>query len=197
MTDDTLVELDKYLSAGVHLGTKFKTKSMAPFIYKINPAGLAIMDIKKIDERIRLAAKFLARYKPEDILVVGRRENSWIPIKKFAKVTGVKYFSGRYPAGILTNPELENFTEPKIIFVTDPWPDKNSINDSLKIGIPIISMCDSNNTTRASDLIIPCNNKGAKSLGLIYWILANEFLREKGDLPRNKTIAIPIEEFGE
>lgn len=195
--DDTLVELEKYLSAGVHLGTKFKTRSMAPFIYKINPAGLAILDIKKIDDRIRIAAKFLSHYKPEEILVIGRRENSWKAVKKFAKATGVKFFTGRYPAGILTNPELENFIEPKVILVTDPWPDKNAINDSLKVGIPIVAFCDSNNTTRAIDLVIPCNNKGAKSLGLVYWILANEYLKARGDLPKTKTISIPIEDFME
>lgn len=195
MTDETLVELEKYLSVGIHLGTKFKTKSIAPFIYKVNPAGLAILDIKKIDERLRLAAMFLARYKSEGILIVGRRENSWKPIKKFAKLTGVKYFTGRYPAGVLTNPELEGFVEPEVVLVTDPWPDKNSINDSLKIGIPIVALCDSNNTTRSIDLVIPCNNKGAKSLGLIYWILANEFLRAKGTLPKTKTIDIPLDDF--
>jgi small subunit ribosomal protein S2 len=197
MTDETLVELDQYLSAGVHLGTKFKTKSISPFIYKINPVGLAILDIKKIDERLRLAAKFLSRYKLEDILVIGRRENSWRPVKEFSKITGTKACTGRYPAGILTNPQLENFAEPKVILITDPWPDKNAINDALKIGIPIVAMCDSNNTTRAVDLVVPCNNKGAKSLGLIYWILANEFLKEKGDLPKKKNIDVSVEKFTE
>ena len=197
MKTENLVEVDKYLSAGVHIGTKVKTASMAPFIYKVNPAGLTILNVQKIDERLRIAAKFLARYKPEDILVIGRRENSWKAIKKFAKITGVKYFVGRYPAGVLTNPQLETFTEPKIVLITDPWPDKNAINDAVKIGIPIIALCDSNNTTRAVDLIAPCNNKGAKSLGLIYWILANEYLHENGTLPKTKTIDIPVEDFAE
>jgi len=197
MASKNLIEVEEYLSAGTHIGTKVKTKSMAPFIYKVNPAGLTILDVQKIDDRLKLAAKFLARYDPKDILIVGRRENSWKSIKTFAKYTGVNYFVGRYPAGILTNPELETFAEPKVIMITDPWPDKNAIRDAVKIGIPIVALCDSNNTTRAVDLIIPCNNKGAKSLSLIYWILANQFLREKGTLPKTKTIDAKPEDFME
>jgi small subunit ribosomal protein S2 len=197
METDNLVEIDKYLSAGVHIGTKIKTKSMAPFIYKVNPAGLTIMNVQKIDERIKIAGKFLSKYNPKDILVIGRRENSWKAVKQFSKIIGAKYFTGRYPAGILTNPNLETFIEPKVILITDPWPDKNAINDAVKIGVPIVALCDSNNTTRAVDIIIPCNNKGAKSLGLIYWILANEYLHNRGDLPKTKDISVPVEDFVE
>jgi small subunit ribosomal protein S2 len=197
MASKNLVEVDRYLSAGAHIGTKVRTKSMAPFIYKVNPAGLAILDVQKVEERLKVGAKFLAKYKPEEILVVGRRENSWRAVKQFAKLTKVKYFTGRYPAGVMTNSELETFIEPKVILITDPWPDKNAINDALKIGIPIVALCDSNNTTRAIDVVVPCNNKGAKSLALIYWILANEFLHETGELPKTKNIDIKEEDFME
>jgi small subunit ribosomal protein S2 len=197
MKTDNLIEIDKYLSAGVHIGTKIKTKSMAPFIYKVNPAGLTIMNVQMIDERLKIAATFLAKFDPKDILVIGRRENSWKAVKMFSKAIGAKYFTGRYPAGVLTNPILETFVEPKVILITDPWPDKNAINDSLKIGIPIVALCDSNNTTKAIDIVVPCNNKGAKSLSLIYWILANEYLHERGDLPKGKTIVSTPEDFME
>jgi small subunit ribosomal protein S2 len=195
MASKNLVEVDRYLSAGAHIGTKVRTKSMASFIYKVNPAGLAILDVQKVEERLKIAAQFLSKFKPEEILVVGRRENSWRAVKQFAKLTGVKYFTGRYPAGVMTNSELETFIEPKVILITDPWPDKNAINDALKIGIPIVALCDSNNTTRAVDVVVPCNNKGAKSLALIYWILANEFLHETGELPKTKNIEVKEEEF--
>ena len=140
MVSENLVEIDKYLSAGVHIGTKIKTKSMAPFIYKVNPAGLTIMNVQKIDERIKIAAKFLSKYNPKEILVIGRRENSWKAVKQFSKIIGAKYFTGRYPAGILTNPNLETLTEPKVIVITDQWPDKNAINDAVKIGVPIVAL---------------------------------------------------------
>ncbi len=195
--EDLLVPLEQYLAAGIHIGTKFKTKSMGPFIYKINANGLAILNVQKIDERLRIAAKLLAKYDPKEILVISRRENGWKPTKQFAKLTGVNYYTGRYPAGTMTNIKLENFIEPKIILVTDPWPDKNAIHDSVLMGIPVIGFCDSNNTTNNVDLVIPCNNKGAKSLALVFWILANEYMKERGLLDRDKQIDISLDDFSE
>lgn len=192
-----LVPLDKYLSAGAHIGTKFRTKDMQPFIYKINLDGLAVLNVEKINERLALAAKMLAKYEPASIAVVGRRENSWRPIKVFAKIIGGVEFSGHYRAGTITNPQLETYFEPQIILVTDPWPDKNAVNDAIIKGIPIIALCDTNNTLNNIDLVIPCNNKGAKSLALIYWILTNEYLHEIGKLAKKKDLDVPVEKFSE
>src|SRR3989344_4716317 len=128
--EQLLVELDTYLKAGIHIGTKFRTKYMAKFIYKVRPDGLAVLNLQKIDERIKIAANFLANYEPSDILVIGRRENSWKAIKAFSKATGVGEIAGRYIPGTLTNPILDEFREEKILFVTDPWPDKNAVRDA-------------------------------------------------------------------
>ena len=190
-----LVELEKYLKVGLHIGTKFRTKYMEPFIYKIRPDGLAVLNVQKINERIGLAAKFLAQYEPEDILIIGRRENSWKSIEMFAKTTGAKVFSGRYPPGILTNPNLENFIEVKILLATDPWPDKNAVRDAVKAGIPVIALCDTNNESNYVDLVVPCNNKGKKSLGLIFWILAKEYLKIRGVIKSDKDMKLTIEDF--
>ena len=102
-----LVSVDTYLKTGIHVGTKFRTKDMQPFIYKTRPDGLAVLDVQKIDDRIHLASKILNNYKPEDVLVVCRRENGWQPLKLFEQLTGIRSFAGRYPPGILTNPALD------------------------------------------------------------------------------------------
>ena len=107
MTDNKnfLVPTDVYLKTGIHIGTKFKTKYMAQFIYKTRPDGLSVLNLQKIDERIDLAAKFLSQFEPKDILIVSRRENEWKSVRAFGKITGAQYFAGRYPPGILTNPK--------------------------------------------------------------------------------------------
>ena len=197
MEEQLLVPLDNYLASGIHIGTKFKTKSMEPFIYKINPNGLCILNIQKIDERLTIAAKLLAKFNPEEILIVCRRENGWKAVKNFAKATSTKCYTGRYPAGVITNTNLENFFEPKLIVIVDPWPDKNAVHDAMLMGIPILALCDTNNITDNIDYLIPCNNKGAKSLGLIFWILANKYLQERGNLEKGKQIDIQLEEFYE
>ena len=100
----------------------------------------------------------------------------------FSKATGIRVFAGRYAPGALTNPSLKEFFEIKLLVVTDPWPDKNIVDDALKLGIPVIALCDTNNELTNVDLVIPCNNKGKKSLGLIFYILAKEYLKAKGKI---------------
>ena len=58
-SEHQLVPTDIYLKSGIHVGTKFKTKHMAQFIYKTRPDGLSVLDVEKIDERIRLSINLL------------------------------------------------------------------------------------------------------------------------------------------
>ena len=174
-----LVPQDQYLKAGIHIGTKFRTKYMEPFIYKTRPDGLSVLNLQKIDERLKLAANLLSKYEPEDILVVSRRENGWKAVKAFEEFTGCKVFAGRYPPGILTNPNLKKYMEVKVVLVTDSWPDRNAMKDAMQLGIPVIALCDTNNQSNEIDLVVPCNNKGKKSLGLIFYILAREYLKAR------------------
>ena len=192
-----LVPTDVYLKSGIHIGTKFRTKYMEQFIYKTRPDGLSVLNLQKIDERIRIAAKFLSQYAPEDILIVSRRENGWKPVNMLGKLTGTKVFAGRYPPGILTNPNLEKYIEVKILLATDAWPDRNAIIDAVKMGVPVIALCDTNNQANNIDFVIPANNKGKKSLGLFFWLLTREYLRNRGILKKNEELKEKLEDFTE
>lgn len=195
--EELLIDSNEYLKSGIHIGTKFKTKYMKNFIYKTRPDGLSVLNLKKIDERIALAANFLAQYKPEDILFVSRRENGWKALKLLKKLTGINVIIGRYPPGMLTNPNLEIFCEPKVLFACDPWPDKNAVQDAMKAGIPIIGLCDTNNEANNLDLVIPANNKGKKSVGLIVYLIAREYMRKKNMLRGDEELKEPIDDFVE
>ena len=198
MTEESfLVPRDVYLKSGIHIGTKFRTKYMEQFIYKTRPDGLSVLNLQKIDERIRLAAAFLAQYNPEDILIISRRENGWKAVELFGKLTGIRVFAGRYPPGILTNPNLEEYTEAKIVLVVDAWPDRNAVLDAVKVGIPVIALCDTNNQSNFIDVVVPCNNKGKKSLGLLFYILTKEFLKLKGKLKEGEELKEKLEDFTE
>ncbi len=193
--DQNLVSLEDYLKAGIHIGTKFRTKHMDKFVYKVRPDGLSVLNVEQINNRLKLAGKLLADYDPKDIIIVCRRENGWKAVKKFADMTGVRSFIGRYPPGILTNANLEDFIEAKLILAADPIPDKNVINDASKLGIPVIALCDSNNECKNIDLVIPCNNKGKKSLAVIFFVLAREFLKNKELIKADKDFTATIEDF--
>ncbi|HLF54872.1 MAG TPA: 30S ribosomal protein S2 [Candidatus Nanoarchaeia archaeon] len=192
-----LVAQDQYLKSGIHIGTKFRTKYMDSFIYKTRPDGLSVLNLQKIDERIRAAANLLSNFEPQDILVVSRRENGWKAVKAFGKHTGVRVFAGRYPPGILTNPQLDSYMEVKVVLVTDSWPDKNAIKDAMQIGMPVIALCDTNNQSNEIDLVVPCNNKGKKSLGLIFYILAREYLRIRNKLSADQEPSFTVDDFTE
>lgn len=195
MEEKFLVARDVYLKSGIHIGTKFRTSYMEQFIYKTRPDGLSVLNLQKIDERISVAAGFLAQYNTEDILVVCRRENGWKAVELFGKLTGIRTFAGRYPPGILTNSKLEQYIEAKVMLVADAWPDRNAVIDAVEVGIPVIALCDTNNQSNFIDLVVPCNNKGKKSLGLLFYVLAKEFLKAKGKLKTDEELQAKLEDF--
>ncbi|MBS3123055.1 30S ribosomal protein S2 [Candidatus Woesearchaeota archaeon] len=195
--ESLLIDSNEYLKSGIHIGTKFKTKYMSNFIYKTRPDGLSVLNLKKIDERIKLAINMVCQYNAEDILIVSRRENGWKALKKLHQLTGIKVFTARYPPGILTNPQLETFIEPKLIMVCDPFTDKNAVEDANRTGVPVIALCDTNNQPNNIDLVVPCNNKGKKSVGLVFYLMARDFMKNKGLLAGNEEMPAKMEEFME
>lgn len=191
-----LVAVEKYLVSGVHIGTRQKMKDMEEFIYKIRPDGLAVMNLQTIDERLAVAANFLSKFEPAKILVVAARETAKQPVEKFAEVVGATSIIGRFMPGTLTNPSYEKYAEPDVVFINDPIADKQAVNEAIDIGIPIVSLCDTNHVKENIDLIIPANNKGKKSLALLYWVLAKEVLNNRGVLPPSGELEVSVETFG-
>ncbi len=180
---DLLIPVEDYLAAGVHIGTQQKTKSMERFIHRVRTDGLYVLDVSQTDERIRTAASFLANYQPEQILVASSRQYGRFPAEMFADAVGARARTGRFIPGTLTNPDYAGYIEPDVVVVTDPIGDSQAVKEAITVGIPVIAMCDSNNTTSNVDLVIPTNNKGRKALSVVYWLLANETLDRRGAEP--------------
>ena len=191
MPENLLIPKQDYLSAGIHIGMKSRTADMKKFIYKVREDGLAVLDLKTLDDRLRTAAKFLADKKK--ILLVGRKLNSHLPIKKFAEAVKADSIIGRFMPGTLTNPNYEKFMEPDVVVLNDPLSDYQTLKEALDSRIPMVALCDTFNETRNIDLVIPCNNKGKKSLGLIYWLLTREILKNRGE----KEFKYKLEDFTE
>ncbi len=177
-----LVKQEAYLEAGIHIGTKIRTYDMRQFVFKRRDDGLFILDLRKTDERLLTAARLLAKFKPEDVLVVASRAYSGNPASKFAALTGVQLIKGRFIPGTLTNLSYIGFREPKLLIVCDPRGEREAITEGAKNGVPIISLCDTDNETKFIDLIVPVNNKGKKALALIFYVLTREFLLAQGKI---------------
>lgn len=192
---EVLIDMDQYLSSGVHIGTRQKTGAMVPFIYRARPDGLYVLDVRKTDERIRLAGKFLAKFEPERVLVVSARQYGQRPAIKFGEVTRAVVMPGRFIPGTLTNPSYKGYMEPSVLMVTDPIADEQPLREAAEVGVPIVGLCDTDNETADIDLVIPTNNKGRKALALVYWLLARQVLRERGELAPDQEFGISVEEF--
>ncbi|NJF25349.1 30S ribosomal protein S2 [Thermococcus sp. Bubb.Bath] len=193
--EEYLVPLDQYLAAGVHIGTQQKTQDMRKFIYRVRQDGLYVLDVRKTDERLRVAGKFLARFDPESVLAVSVRLYGQKPVKKFGEVTGARTIPGRFLPGTMTNPQVKNFIEPDVLVVTDPRADHQALKEAVEIGIPIVALVDTENFLSYVDLAIPTNNKGRKALALIYWILAREVLYNREEIESREDFKIPVEDF--
>ncbi len=193
--EDLLLPQDTLLSAGVHIGTRMRTKDMDPFIYRVRADGLFVLDVKKTDERIRVAAKFLARFEPSKIVAVAGRLYGHSPVEKFCQLIGATPIVGRFIPGMLSNPLYPNRLEPSVIIVSDPKADVQAVKEAANIGIPVVALCSTDNDFSFVDLVIPTNNKGRRALAVIYWLLARQTLRERGEIPADGDPSQSIEDF--
>ena len=194
MTEDMLVKKTEYLTAGMHIGMKSCTPYMRQFVYKIRDDGLAVFNLQKVDQRIRTAVEFLSRFKK--ILVVSRKENAAKAIEMFADVVDAKAISGRFSPGTLTNPSYRGFYEPGVVFVVDPLVDDQVIREARKRRVPMVALCDTFNISKDIDLCIPANNNGRKSLALIFWLLAREILKKRGEIKKDSDFSYTLKDFG-
>lgn len=194
-TEELLISEEEYQKSGVHIGTQTKSKDMLNYIFKIRNDGLYILDVRKTNDALVTAGRMLSRIDPSDILVVAQRQYAFRPVNKFSEVVGANSIVGRFIPGTLTNPQLESYREAKIIVVTDPLADVQVMKEAKKTGIPIIALCDANNKTDFVDLVIPTNNKGRRSLAVIYWLLARETLKNRGKISSNEEFSSTVDDF--
>lgn len=194
-TKTDLIEAERYLKTGCHIGTRFKSGEMRRYVYKVRKDGLKVLNIQTLDNRIKAAAKFLSNYEPKQIIAVARKLYGNTPVKEFVNAIGAKCYVGRFVPGTFTNPMGREFAEPGIIIVSEPEPDYQAVDEATRIKAPVIALCSTNNTTKNIDFVIPVNNKGRKSLALVFWLLAREYLKAKGIISKNSDFKKEPEEF--
>jgi small subunit ribosomal protein S2 len=193
--EELLLPRDALLSAGIHIGTRMKTKDMSPFIYRVRPDGLFVLDVKKTDERIRVVAKFLARFEPSKVAVISARLYGHTPVQKFCELTKATSLVGRFIPGMLSNPLYPNRIEPSIVVVSDPKADLQAVKEATAIGVPVVALCSTDNDFTDVDLAIPTNNKGRRALAVIFWLLARQVARERGEIAPDKDVQFSIDDF--
>ncbi len=180
--DGLLVPREVYLESGIHIGTKVKNNDMVSFIFKRREDGLFVLDITKIDARLRQAIGIVAKYNPSDVLIVASRVYSSSAATKFSKLTGIEVMDGRFVPGTMTNTSSKKFKEPKLLLVCDPRGERQAVAEAAKVGVPVIALCDSDNETKFIDYVIPANNKGRKALALVFYVFTRELMLKQGKI---------------
>jgi|TARA_B110000495_G_C22995484_1_gene586830 small subunit ribosomal protein S2 len=180
-SSELLIDLETYETHAVHIGTQQKSADMSTFIQEVRSDGLYLLDLNITDSRIRTIASFINRYNVANVMVVSARQYGQRPARKFSEAVGAKSAVGRFIPGSLTNPALRSYIEPDILMVTDPAADQQALSEAVDSGLPIIAICDANNNLRNVDLVLPANNKGRRSLALIFWLLSREVLKLRGE----------------
>jgi len=193
--EEMMASEETYMTSGVHIGTRQKTADIKEFIYKVRNDGLYIIDVKKTDKKIKIAAKLLSKYDPADILAVSVRQYGQKPIQKLGEYTGINALDGRFRPGTLTNPNSKGFLEPEMVIVTDPLADSQALHEAENIGIPVVGLCDTNNETKYLDIAIPSNNKGRRALALVYWLLTRAIMKEQGKIKSYDKFKPTVEDF--
>ena len=190
-----LIPRDTYLVSGIHIGTSVCTKFMEPFKYRVRNDGIYVLDVNATDERVRIAAKFIARFEPSNVAVFATRQYASVPSTKMARLCGFKAVPGRFIPGTLTNPSYDGYIEPNVVILTDPRADKQALTEAASRGIPVVALCDTDNATSHVDLVIPVNNKGRKSLAQVYYLLTREILRARGELGETEELPVTVDDF--
>ncbi len=187
--------IEKYLKTGAHIGTRFKSGDMARYIYKQRRDGLKVLDVQVIDERVKVVGQFLAKFSGQKIAVVSRKVYGKTPAQEFSAAIGARAITGRFVPGTFTNPEGKEFLQPEVVIITEPESDLQAITEASRARAVVVALSSTNNVLRHVDLIIPVNNKGRKSLALIYWLLAKEVLKARGDIANDEAFTKTVEDF--
>jgi len=172
------------LAAGTHLGAGNVNFQMMSYVFK-KRNDVSIIDVKKTWEKLLLAARVIASIEnPADVCVISSRNFGQRAVLKFALHTGATAIAGRFTPGTFTNQIQAAFKEPRLLVVTDPAADHQAIIESSYVNIPVISFCNTDSPTKYVDIAIPCNIKSIHSVGLMWWLLAREVRRMRGDTSR-------------
>jgi small subunit ribosomal protein S2 len=183
------------LATGIRIGTPVRTKTMERFTARPRPDGLHMIDYGKTLQRIDIAGKFIAFIGAQNTVVYTSREHGAVAVAKFCELTGAMPRIGRFMPGTFTNPLYPGHLDAELVVVADPTSDTQAIVEAGKLGVPVISVCDTDNVTDDIDLVIPGNNRGRKAIAAIFWLLARATLTHAGHLAPDQPMKYSIEDF--
>lgn len=220
--EEEIEEMDEeikqmFLSSGIHIGTKILSGKLRKihlnhfgasndFIYRQTNYGLYVLNIRRTEERLHIASKWIAKFleegkiktEPSKIVISSVRRYGKEPIRKFSEALGPNVIEKdvRFVPGSLTNPNMEAYIRNvSLVIIVDPHADKQALKEAKIARIPVLSLIDTDDDLTYVDLAIPANNRGKKALGLVFFLLAREVLRLTGQISSDEEFPYTREDF--
>ncbi|XP_011800351.1 PREDICTED: 40S ribosomal protein SA-like [Colobus angolensis palliatus] len=160
----------KFLAARTHFGGTDLYFQMEQYIYKRKSDGIALA-IAAIEN-------------PADVSVMSSRNTGQRAVLKSAAATGTTPIVGCFTPGTFTNRIQAAFREPWLPVVTHPRVDHQSFTEASYVNLPTTALCNTDSPLCYVYIAIPRNNKGAHSVGLMWWMLAPKVQHISGSISR-------------
>jgi len=195
-------DIKKLLACRVHIGSENLDASMERYVFGRTENGNHIIDLRKTIEKLQLAARVIvAMENTADVIAIALNSGpNSAPIAqravlKFSQYLQARHIAGRYTPGTLTNQKQKHFIEPRLLIIADPIKDYQPILEASYVNVPVIAMCNTDNSLRNIDIAIPCNTNSKFSVGLVWWMLAREVLRLRGSVSRSAEWEVMVDMF--
>jgi small subunit ribosomal protein SAe len=176
---ELMIPREDYKNYRMNKGELYKNKKLDRFLSWETSAGRNMFSIESIDERLRIAAKFLLD-RQNIAVVCSEREKS--SAEAFSGLVGARAIP-HYKSSLFSNPENKDYIEPDAIFILNCDEHRNVIEEADLNNIPVLAFCNTNSKIDGLDLVVPLNVTNRNAIRIALWLIANEILRAKGQKP--------------